>query len=109
MLHLHLFEFFKFYGIYHNQREVGISIRQGGFAFCKNDSSLGKDSRNDGKVAIESPINVLEDVGQGAFNYNQVKTHFKLAYETLLTRAFMSESMLKLIIDQEMFKSYQEE
>jgi len=99
MLHVHLFEFFKFYGILHNHREVGIAIRAGGYMYCKNDASLGKDGRVDGKLCVESPINVLDDVGAGAFAYTSVKKHFKLAYEILQTRAFLSDNFLKLIIN----------
>ena len=70
MLHIHLFEFFKFYGDILNTREIGISIRAGGFAFYKNDEGLGKDGRPEGKLMVESPIQVLDDVGAGAFAYS---------------------------------------
>ena len=70
MLHIHLFEFFKFYGCSLNTREVGISIRAGGFTYYKNDDGLGKDGRFEGKLAVESPIMVIEDVGVGAFAYS---------------------------------------
>ena len=89
-----------------NTREVGISIRAGGFAFSKNDAGLGKEGRAEGKLAVESPIMVIDDVGAGAFAYSQVKKHFKLAYEILQTRGFLSESLLKLIIDPEMFHNF---
>lgn len=108
LLHIHLFEFFKFYSQRINTREVGISIRQGGFAFFKNDQGLGKDGRIDAKLAVESPIMVLDDVGGGAFAYTTVKKHFKMAVDLLKTRGFLSESFLKLIISGELFDDYQD-
>ena len=94
MLHIHLFQFFKFYAVKMNTREVGISIRAGGFAFYKNDEGLGKDGRFEGKLCVESPILVLDDVGCGAFAYALARKHFKVAYEILQTRGFLSESFL---------------
>lgn len=99
LLHFHLLEFFKFYGIELKTRMVGISIRSGGFTFMKNDIGLCKDIRFDPKLVVESPIDVLEDVGSGGFTYTVVSKHFKLAYNLLLSRAFLSESFLKLIIN----------
>lgn len=103
MLHLHLYDFFKLYGIQNNTREVAVSVRAGGFTFFKNDAGLGKEGRIDGKLGVESPIMVLDDVGCGAFAYTQVKKHFKLAFELMQSRGFLSESLLKLIINPEMF------
>lgn len=70
MLHIHLFEFFKFYGCTLNTREVGISIRAGGFNYYKNDDGLGKDGRFEGRLAVESPLLVIDDIGAGAFAYS---------------------------------------
>ena len=53
-----------------NTREVGISIRAGGFAYSKNDAGLGKEGRAEAKLAVESPIMVIDDVGAGAFAYS---------------------------------------
>ena len=83
MLHLHLYDFFKLYGIQTNNKEVGISVRAGGFTFFKNDAGLGKEARIEGKLCVESPIMVIDDVGCGAFAYGQVRKHFKLAFELL--------------------------
>lgn len=109
MLHIHLMNFLKLYGETLNTREVGISIRAGGFAYYKNDEGLGKDGRLESKLMVESPIQVLDDVGAGAFAYAQVKKHFNLAANLLRTRGFLSESLLKLIIDPNMFHNFKEE
>lgn len=106
MLHFLLLDFFKFYGMELKMKMVGISIRQGGFTFMKNDIGLGKDARFDPKLVVESPIDVLDDVGSGAFIYTKVAKHFKLAHNLLMTRAFLSESFLKLIINAALFHNY---
>lgn len=106
MLHFLLLDFFKFYGMEHKMKFVGISIRQGGFTFMKNDIGLGKENRFDMRMMIESPIDVLEDVGAGAFVYSKVARHFKLAHNLLTSRSFLSESFLKLIINPQIFLSY---
>ena len=69
MLHLHLYDFFKLYGILLNTREIGVSVRAGGFTFFKNDAGLGKEGRIESKLTVESPIMVLDDIGCGAYAY----------------------------------------
>ena len=74
----------------------------------KGDMNLGKEGRLDGKLAVESPIDPLDDVAASARNYGEVKRHFRLAADILKTRAFTSESFLKLILNAELFESYSE-
>lgn len=68
-LHLLLMQFFRFYGEQLFTKKYGISIRKGGFLFLKGDMMLGKEGRLDGKLAVESPIDALDDVAAGARNY----------------------------------------
>jgi len=88
---------------------IGISIRAGGFAYYKNDPGLCKDGMMDGKLCVESPLDVLDDVGVGAFMYGKVKQCFRLAHDLLKSRAFLSESFLKLLINYQLFHNFQEE
>jgi len=70
MLHIHLVEFFRFYGHTLNSREIGISIRSGGFLFFKGDPNLCKEGKPDCRLQVESPISPIEDVGASARNFN---------------------------------------
>jgi len=38
------------------------------------------------RLNVESPLDPTEDVGSGAFNYVQVKNHFRQAYEILYSQ-----------------------
>ena len=87
-LHILLFEFFLFYGKQLNSKFNGISIRQGGFLYLKGDEAFGKEARLDNKLNVESPLFTLDDVGSAARKYMDVRRHFSLAYDLLLTRGF---------------------
>lgn len=93
-LHRHVLGFLKFYGEDFNTKDNLISVRKGGFLERRDYSAeeLLKDGRMNGrggpqgnKLYIESPLSLLEDVASGAHNYNQVRFHFKLAHQLLLT------------------------
>ena len=60
----------------------------------------GPQARN---LHIESPLDIQEDVAAGAFNYNTVKHHFKLAYQILKWQAPLSKSILAHIISDKVF------
>ena len=81
-LHKHLMRFFAFYAEELDQSTYFISIRKGGFLENRNfameaENSITNNSQRGGprgnKLHVESPLDVLEDVAVGAFNYNTVK------------------------------------
>lgn len=79
-LHMHLMRFFQFYAEELDQSAFYISIRKGGFMATRNfameaENSCGnqRGGPRGNKLHIESPLDILEDVAAGAFNYNLVK------------------------------------
>jgi hypothetical protein len=58
------------------------------------------------RLFVESPINWMDDCGQGAFNYTIVKKHFKLAHDLLHAYGPQSKSILALIISDKWFPLY---
>ena len=99
-LQFHLMAFLKLYGFVLNARDTAISIRKGGFAFFKDpmgeikNSVANRGRGGPGKLHIESPLDPLEDVGCGAFNYNQVRQHFRVAYDILFSEGPKTRSLL---------------
>ena len=87
-LHKHLLKLMKFYGEDLDQRAHFISIRKGGFLSRRDlasEAELLSDKNCRGgpqgnRLNVESPLDIQDDVASGAFNYNMVKHHFKLAY-----------------------------
>ena len=90
--------FFELYAEKLDYRTIGISIRGGGFAFQKDDESLGKDhTKGERKLCIESPLHPLEDLSVQAFRFNVVRSAFKLAIHLLKYRLPHSKSVVQLI------------
>lgn len=52
---------------------------------------------------MESPLDRMEDVGVGAYNYSVVKKHFRLAHDLLFAYGPHSKSILNLIIHEDLF------
>jgi hypothetical protein len=59
-----------------------------------------------GRLYVESPLDWVEDVGLGAYNYNLVKKHFKVAHDLLYVLAPHSKSFLALVISDKMFNYF---
>ena len=106
---MHLYDFFKFFAVELNTSKIGISIRGGGFTFLKDDPNLGKDARYDGKLCVESPLFVTDDVASGAYNYGAAKKHFKIAVYLFEQRGFLGPSLLRLVIDPRLFTNFSED
>lgn len=86
-LHKHLMKFLTFYAEELSNNNYFISIRKGGFLETRNfameaENAMGnsRGGPRGNKLHVESPLDVLEDVAAGAFNYNTVKQHFKVAH-----------------------------
>ena len=105
-LHRHLLHFFRHYGLRLNQRESGVSIRAGGFLFGKTEDDLMSGRSGQTRLCIESPVDRLEDIGQGAYNYSLVKKHFKLAHDMLYSYAQYSKSFLAIILSDKLLLYY---
>ena len=95
--------FLSHYGTKLSAKQTGLSIRKGGFLFGKIDDDVLVGRGGVGRLFVESPLDWLEDAGIGAYNYEIVKKHFKVAYDLLFTLAPSSKSFLCLIISDKMF------
>jgi DNA polymerase sigma len=109
-LHRHLLAFFKLYGVTLDQRENGLSIRRGGFLFQRDPrSEMGMVGNSTGRapaatrLLVESPLDKVEEVSAGAYNYVVARHNFKFAYETLLTNAHHTHSLLSLVLSDKLF------
>lgn len=107
-LHKHLIRFMRHYGCRLNSRDTGISIRAGGFLYGKSEDDVMNGRSGFTRLCVESPLNRLEDCGQGAYNYALVKKHFKLAHDLLFSYGPHSVSLLALIISDKLFQHYAE-
>ena len=105
-LHRHLLQFFKHYGFRLDARDTGVSIRAGGFLFGKTEDDVMQGRSGFTRLYVESPLNRYEDCGQGAYNYNIIKKHFKIAHDLLFAYAPCSKSFLALIISDNLFPYY---
>ena len=68
--------FFDFYGFQFNYEKLGISIRNGGFLFERNDE--GKNL-----LCIENPQDISQDMGKSCFRFRKVVETFKFARDSL--------------------------
>jgi DNA polymerase sigma len=105
-LHKHLLQFFCYFGIRLNNRETGLSIREGGFLYGKSEDDLMQGRAGFTRLNVESPLNRLEDVGAGAYSYSQVKKHFKLAHDLIYSYAPLSQSLLTLILSDKLLMHF---
>ena len=55
------------------------------------------------RLHVESPLDGLDDVASGAFNYNLVKQHFKLAFRLMQSQGAHSKSILTHIISDKVY------
>ena len=79
--------FFTHYGSKLNQKETGLAIRSGGFLFGKSYDDVLNGRCGHNRLVVESPLNWVEDVGSGAYNYNIARKHFRVAQDILLVYA----------------------
>jgi len=95
----HLVDFFEFYGAKFNYEDVGISIREEGFFFRKEDRGWQQyDDKGRGRLCLENPQDPEVDIGGSAYNIKRVQRAFQHAYDTLVFNNSNSVSILKLII-----------
>ena len=64
---------------------------------------MGRGGSGAYKLYVESPLNIMDDVATGAFNYSAVKTHFRIAYDILHTMGPKSHSLLSHIVSDKLF------
>mmetsp|Transcript_117653 Transcript_117653/g.163887 ORF Transcript_117653/g.163887 Transcript_117653/m.163887 type:complete len:144 (+) Transcript_117653:717-1148(+) len=109
-LHVLLMRFFKFYGSSFDNRANGISIREGGFIYGRDRETEFKADMAQGglrhgpiKISIESPIDPMEEVGTGAFNFLVCREHFRMAYELMYVNGPDSFSLVSHLINEKMF------
>lgn len=69
-------EFFNFYGFEFNYKELGISVRYGGYLYKRNDG--GKN-----KLSVENFEDVSQDIGKTCFKFQNVMEFFKFARDSL--------------------------
>ncbi|XP_055929315.1 terminal nucleotidyltransferase 4A-like [Argiope bruennichi] len=79
-----LIMFFELYGRHFNYRSTGISIKNGGAYFIKDDflSSM-TDGNRPSILCIEDPLLPGNDIGRSSYGALSVKTAFEYAYKVL--------------------------
>ena len=106
MLHRHLLRFFDHYGNKLNARDTGISTRAGGFLIRKSTDDALNGRGGHTRLYVESPLNRNDDAGEGAFNYSIVRKHFRVAHDLLFQYGPSTNSLLSLIISDQLFDYY---
>ena len=66
-----------------------------------NDAMEGRSGHT--RLYVECPIDESEDAGQGAFNYDMVRNHFRLAHDLLIQFGPFSSSLLALVMSDYLF------
>lgn len=97
-----LVSFFQFYGFDFNYREVGISIRNGGFFFLREDKNWGLTEENR-LLSVENYQDITQDIGKSAFKYSAVINKFKNARDQLLFPDKVENSFLDKILNVDKF------
>ncbi|KAG8908521.1 hypothetical protein FRB99_005881 [Tulasnella sp. 403] len=77
-----LIEFFELYGFYFNYSEVGISLRDGGMYYRKDDRGWTRQNQTY-LLSIEDPQLESNDVSGGTHGINKIKRSFVGAFELL--------------------------
>lgn len=60
------------------------------------------------RLCVESPLNRMDDVGQGAYNYSLVRKHFKVAYDLVYAYGPHTLSIIALIVSDKLFHHFAE-
>ena len=93
--------FFEFYGKELDIKNVGVSLRHGGFFFDKDHEFLAKDTniRGEMKLCVENPLLPCNDIGGAAYNFGKViRKIFKMGYDIIKFQLLKSQSFIFLII-----------
>lgn len=99
LLSEHLINFFHLYGVRFNYNELGISIRNGGAYFLREERDWMALHRNKSvTLCVENPQDSSIDLGKGVFNMPQIHTAFQHAYDTIRFNSSKSESLLECIM-----------
>lgn len=77
-----LIELFELYGRNFNAEEVGITVKQGGGYFLKEDRGWVNEAKPH-LLAMEDPQNSDNDISKGSFAYGAVRQCFEHAYNVL--------------------------
>eukprot|EP00347_Sterkiella_histriomuscorum_P015534 403356668 len=105
----HIIQFFSLYGRQLRLKELGISIREGGFIFDKDDDCLKKENndRTVFRLCIENPLEFFEDIGGQSRNITVIRKLFNFANDIIKFNLMKSNSFVQLIIpDMQRFKEY---
>lgn len=65
--------------------------------------AMGGSRHGQTKISIESPIDPLEEVGTGAFNYLVCREHFRMAYDLMYVNGSDAFSIVSLLINEKLF------
>jgi DNA polymerase sigma len=114
-----LIGFFNFYGVEMNYYEIGISIRNGGFFFKRNDKNYEKLQGNQGNsnsqgydkygkdqvrmLCVENYQDLTQDIGRSCFKYPQIVVLFSNARDALYFPDEIVDSYLEKIINIDSF------
>ena len=93
LLSEHLLNFFELYGTKFNYRDLGLSIRKGGFYFKRSD----RDWENFQKpisLCVENPQDPTIDIGRASHRFTDVHSAFQHAYDTLKFNSSQHKSIL---------------
>jgi DNA polymerase sigma len=99
LLSEHLLNFLHLYGVRFNYNELGISIRNGGTYFLREEKDWLATNRNKPvTLCLENPQDPTIDLGKAVFNMPQIHTAFQHAYDTLKFNSSTNESLLECIM-----------
>ena len=96
----HIIMFFTLFGKQLRVKELGISIRQGGFVFYKDDDTLKKEGNDStcNKLCIENPLEFIgEDIGGQARNITVIRKLMSFALDVIKYNLLKSNSFVNLI------------
>ena len=82
-----LFDFMNFFGRQLNTRDVGISVRNGGFFFRKRDRPGDWGAGNVQRMSIENPDEPSTDLGRGSYRFDRVRVALDHAHQVLARAA----------------------
>ena len=96
----HIIDFFELYSKQMDMKQVGLSIREGGFTFHKEHEYLCKEGNMAGefKLCIESPLSPIDDIGGGIRKIGIIKRLFALANQAIKTNLLLSNSFVLLAV-----------
>lgn len=96
----HLLNFLKLYGEDFNYQKLGISVRNGGFYYQRDDKCYDKcDVYARSFLSLENPLMPDVNTGKGAFRYEEIQKLFQKSYVKLTCKQKMTDiSILNSIL-----------